>query len=670
MGALKRYPAGTLTITVDTGLVNLDALQIMNTTVTPAQEEITKLVINGATEISVDALTKGEIDANKVALVDFPIWQGHTDSQFAKAAKVVLPSITGDVQVDLDTFAPKATYFHMIGAEYNPPTDSSLASSFPTFTAGTNNAQIETLILDGAIKSVIVNGASDLTSYTHTGMTHDVDFINNDSMTSVTFGHTSTLNTGAKGVAVKYGTLEVSGNAELTSVSAPSLDDISKLDINANPELTTLSFPKLNSLGTDAAGKALAAGGADVNITGNKLTASLIQLPSGTNVTPVVAGKITESAGLKALSTWIGLAAALDTAEKVTIDDVVSVILHTGLTAAGTPFELAATQKAQTWNAENDAIDIVSAGSLGAITTKYVAPVYQKQTYKMSGSVDTSVNDFIKLYGTSSSDLIATTTIDDTFTSGITGFVASDVNTWAAAVGTDLQAKLDANNADYTVTVKQDFGRVGTYTIDMINGVGAVTDGTGVSNTTGNITFTFGSQITTTVSGATTASLTESMVLAINSAKSVSGTWKASTNSTANNIVITPLIANGTEDTSFEGTFIDFTGLSSANYTNAVSQTSFLPASWTLRQRSKSVAAQWRLTLQNDDTSFNASNLNTAETASFATASGITLTELIEGTNLKAASQTDIHVDFANKVVEVPQVRAASTLLIDLRSWL
>ncbi len=50
------------------------------------------MTINGATEISLDALTEGEIDANKVATVDFPVWKENTSSVFTKATTVVLPS--------------------------------------------------------------------------------------------------------------------------------------------------------------------------------------------------------------------------------------------------------------------------------------------------------------------------------------------------------------------------------------------------------------------------------------------------------------------------------------------------------------------------------------------------------------------------------------------------
>jgi len=217
-----------------------------------------------------------------------------------KLKKVVLPKITGNVDVDLSTWAPKATYFHMIGNEYNNPALSTDASTFPDFTLGTNgNTRLETLILDGDILDVDVTGATDLVSYTHTGSSQAVVFKNNDSMTSLTLGYDSTLNSGLLGAAKTNGTLEISGNDDLTSVTAPELDDLSSFTLEDNPELTDISFPKLNSVGT--------ATNAVVKIEDNQLVIDNVQRASAAGVVPVIALKYT-SADIGPLKAFIDAA--------------------------------------------------------------------------------------------------------------------------------------------------------------------------------------------------------------------------------------------------------------------------------------------------------------------------------------------------------------------------
>jgi hypothetical protein len=98
------------------------------------------------------------------------------------------------------------------------------------------------------------------------------------------------------------------------------------------------------------------------------LTASKIQLPTASGTLPAVAGKITEAAGLKAISTWIGLASAKDAAGMVTLDDVTSVLLADGNSATGTAFKLGTTQSTQTWTNENDAVNVVESSANTADT--------------------------------------------------------------------------------------------------------------------------------------------------------------------------------------------------------------------------------------------------------------------------------------------------------------
>jgi hypothetical protein len=364
LSSLKRLP-GALTLTVDSGTVDFSSL-ITTTDVTVPVESNFAISISGATIVKVPLITGGKLTMANVVEPNLPLWKGAAASSFARATKVVLPSLTGAIAVSLNTWAPKAKFFHMIGTEFNSPTSSVDDSTFPTFTTGAANGNVETLILGGDIKDVTVDLASDLTSYTHTGNTHNVTFTNNVAISAVTFGHTAKMNSGAKGVSVSTGKLIVTGNTEMTSLKADSLDDISDLTIKGNTELTTLSFAALNSLGTKSDATAVTV--ANVDISGNKLTASKIQLPTASGTLPVVAGKITEDAGLKAISTWIGLASAKDAAGMVTLDDVTSVLLADGNSATGTAFKLGTTQSTQTWTNENDAVNVVESSANTADT--------------------------------------------------------------------------------------------------------------------------------------------------------------------------------------------------------------------------------------------------------------------------------------------------------------
>ena len=280
MSSLVRLPAA-LTLSVDSGTVDFSSL-ITTTDATPVAESGFKIQIDGATIVKAPLITGGELSMNSVLEPNFPVWEGKTGSAFAKATKAVFPKITGNVAVNLSTFAPRATYFHMIGNEYNDATDTTDNSTFPTFTLGTSgNDRLETLIIGGDVKSVNVTGASDLTSYTHTGSTQAFTFENNDAMTSLVLGYDSTMNTGTKGAAKTTGTLSISGNSDLTSVTGDLIDDITSFTIEDNPELDTISFKALNSVG--------AATAAVVKIEDNDLVIDNIQRASATGVSPVVA---------------------------------------------------------------------------------------------------------------------------------------------------------------------------------------------------------------------------------------------------------------------------------------------------------------------------------------------------------------------------------------------
>jgi hypothetical protein len=323
MGLLSRYAAASLSVTIKSGLANLDALQIF--AVNGTTKEVTKLTINGATEISVDALTEGEIDSDKVVTVDFPVWKGNTASVFAKAKTVVLPSIEGNASgantYAIKTMFPTAESVHIIGAA---KALSTTTTATPSVSSVAQN-DLVTLILDGVLNVVNVTTATDLTSVTHTGTAVDVTY-SGTAVTAMDLGYTSAT-AGATNATALNGGLTLVGNLELTSFTAAKVDDITSLTVTGNTVLATLSMAALNSVGTATA--------ASVSISGNDLTVEKIQIKSASGDLPVVAASI-NSADFGPLKNYITAAKAkVGTAGSIVITaDTVTSKLNADGTAA------------------------------------------------------------------------------------------------------------------------------------------------------------------------------------------------------------------------------------------------------------------------------------------------------------------------------------------------
>jgi len=567
----------------------------------------------------------------------------------------------------------------MIGAEYNDATSANDNSLYPTFTT-TGNTSIETLILDGSIKTVTVSGATDLTSYTHTGKSHDVDFIGNTSMTSVTFGHTTTLNTGAKGVAVTYGTLDVTGNTEITSVSAPELDDISKLNIHTNAELTTLSFPKLNSLGKDSDGTALTAGQANVNIYGNALAASNIQLPSLVGELPVVKGKITSTSGINALSTYIAAAVALrgtlDT--KVTIDKVNTVTDKAGVNVVsgtiatpGTTAGSVSTTNTQSWAGEDTAVNIVNLDA-GAAGTPQVLAAKQVSSYGMAVTAAFGATDDFIVIEPNDTEL-ARVTFDSAFKDkyGIANtFAAGTISTWATSAAAELNAQLDAGSYAFDVAIANDFGKTKTYLItnlwdSAISGSSGRTGGI-----FGGITFTYGGKtMTNTVTEDTNEGLHEAIVRAMNlKYNTLTPSYLAAT--VSGGVKITPrsegLVDYSTNPTFGTGGF----NFAKSAYSNTVSLTSYVGISGSINTTSIQDNAGWRLTVTNESYAVKADLLDLASSASHTTASpSITFTELVDGTSISGTNNA-LQRDWINATSGTPAGSNTGVLSVNIVTWL
>jgi len=297
MGALARYSATTLSITTKDGLTNLDALQIL------AEDGITKqitdLTVNGATELSIDALTRGKIMANKITEAKFSVWEGDVLSRMPKVVTAVLPKITANgasAIYDVTAMFPNATSVHIIGASTSISTTAKAFVSVDVLA----HTDLNTLILDGELNEVDIQNSTDITSITFTGTAKDVT-IHDTAATSLDLGYTAGK-VGASGVVsvAKNGKLDVQDNEDMTSLSADKLDDIA-LTVVSNSSLTDISFDALDSVGTHT--------NIFVDISANKLVIDNVQQPTDATVVPVVK-KVVKSTDFGPLQKYLDAAIA------------------------------------------------------------------------------------------------------------------------------------------------------------------------------------------------------------------------------------------------------------------------------------------------------------------------------------------------------------------------
>ncbi len=317
LGSLVRYEGGSsLSITIKSGKADLKSFTTMaenGTTKVP-----TDLEIDGATEIDLASYTEGKILADGVDVVNFPKWKGTPTSKFDDASSVTLPSVAGSGNYKVVDMAPKATFFHIIGAA---EVASTTVTNYPSVTVAAQN-NLEEMIVGGAMETVSIITATRLETFTITGTAKNVEVSGTD-ISEMVLGHTAGK-VGATTATAKNGYLRIQDNDALTSIVADSIDDVVELTIKGNGDLTSVSFAALNSVGTATA--------AVVEISGNELVIDNIQEPSADGEVPVVAKSI-QSTDFGPLATYIAAAKAkVGTTGKiiVTADEVTKVTSKTG----------------------------------------------------------------------------------------------------------------------------------------------------------------------------------------------------------------------------------------------------------------------------------------------------------------------------------------------------
>ena len=635
LASLVRYTEG-LKITQKSGSVDLSAFA--NTPATGTTEITSSLELDGAETLTAPLRTAGKIIADDLTAVDLPLWKGdETDlSSFDSAKSIKLPSITGDVDITLADWAPKAETVHVVGTAKQT---SSTAYSYPSFTG--TSANVTSIKLEGVFEFAKVVSAADLTSFTITGNARDVQVSATD-ISELVLGHTSKVGT------YNSGSLKVTGNLNLTSLTASDLDDISSLDISGNTDLTTLSFPKLNSLGTTAAGVALTA--ANVYVTDNDLSASNIQLPSDstdvTNVTP----SITSNSGLSDLEAYIVAASALDTNELVTIDNVAKVTLKDGTTPSSVALITSTTSasKGFSWGGEDESVDIVKAvaDSGTRVNARYQTATTGLNTAKFTnGTSNTTAlgtSDVISLSPRGTS--IASLTTASDFTNTISGFNANNPSTYAQAIEDELNRQLDAGGHPYSVDIVNDFGENYTYNVEATDvDAGTATTISATTLVDQVLKFSFGTtNLTAIITQTGDAGVEAGVVHAINNG-SLSKTYRAEVSSSK--VKVTPLTNQGSDDNLFANNS-SAPGLTWADY-SATSSTSYgIKLSQVINTTERKLNRGWRITMLNESLTVKADELEPGMQNAFA---GGTLTS----TTISNIETSDVGTALSNTSVLV-----------------
>ena len=665
MGALKRYTNEALSITIKSGLVNLDALV---STDEDGDDQVTDLTVNGATELSIDSLAKGEIDANKITEAKFPLWEGHPDSVMPKVVTAVLPSITPDTadeNYNLTGMFENATSVHIIGAT---KASTPLKTEYVSVTA-VGHADLTTLILDGVLASVTVTGSADVNDITLTGKVTTVD-IQDTAVVSMDLGYTS-AKSGATNLTSYNGSLTIKNNEDMTSFTADKVDDIVNLTIEDNDSLETISMDALDSLGSSATGTS-----SSVRILENELTASNFQLPSDKDAVPVVEGKITSTSGLNSLQTYIDKAiATTGSVSFVEYDEITKYTTSAGVVhevngvESGAPAKVTyATSKSITPGTPGEDFTIVDI--YGGVAETYNDPVYQTNTMVIEDPNTTSIasTSIFSFNPGGSGESALTVETTTAFQNGITDFDADEIETYLPEIADALQAKIDAAGYDYTIDAYNDYGATAAYTLSLLSTSGLADNN--VLSASGVIFVKVGNDtyVTSTVSSTIAVSATalaEAVVRAINEG-ALSNTFTATSNS--NNIVTLTKQTSAT-NTAQDLDYVAYPDMTFGGYITDT-ETSAIPMSYTARQV-KAITKGWRITAVNTNVDVNAANLEADQIFFTETAGGDNFTVTAVGdAGQYAQSTATLQIPFSEATLATPKGTEAPKRSTDFTAWM
>ena len=300
LSALKFYDAALTIGTKNNGTVMLDAFENVDANGTATAHALT---INGASVFTAPKLTVGVLTLEKVASVNLPLYTFTTGSVFADAKTVVLPSVKASKTADLEITGaafPKAEDIHIIAAA-NGTKEVSL-------TLSQNN--VKTLKVEGALEAVTITSATDLTSLDITATVGSLQVSSTD-IVDLAIGST-----------LDGGSLIVSGNADLESITGATVDNLKVLTISGNENLESISFPALKT-----------ATKGSVTIEKNNLVIDKITEKSLAGATVTVARSI-ETADFSGLVTFLGAAKTAGSSVVVKATDSAGAALITSVVTA------------------------------------------------------------------------------------------------------------------------------------------------------------------------------------------------------------------------------------------------------------------------------------------------------------------------------------------------
>lgn len=274
LSALKYYDAAFTIATKNNGTVMLDAFENVDS---DGEATAHALTVNGASVFTAPKLTAGVLTLAKVADVNLPLYTFASGSVFADAKSVVLPSVKASKTADLaitQTAFPKAEDIHIIAA----------ANGTKVVTLALNQNNVKTLKVEGALKSVTISSATDLTSLDITATVGSLQVSNTD-IVDLTIGST-----------LDKGSLVVTNNADLESITGATVDNVKTLTITDNENLESISFAALKT-----------AQKGSVTIEKNNLVIDKITQKSLAGATVTVARSV-ETSDFKDLVTFLGAA--------------------------------------------------------------------------------------------------------------------------------------------------------------------------------------------------------------------------------------------------------------------------------------------------------------------------------------------------------------------------
>jgi trimeric autotransporter adhesin len=386
-------------------------------------------------------------------------------------------------------------------------TSLTLTGKFGTVNA-TGQANLSSVTANAAIETLTLATAPDLTTVNLTGSTINSVTVSGTGLGATTLDYTH-KNTAAT-TAVKYGSLSVTDNLDMTSLTSTA-DDMATLTITGNDKLTALSFTKANSIGTGATAAA-------VNIYDNDLTAvkstdtydtAVAAAATKAHTTADTGSYDNGTSGMAGLQTYLdAIVAATSTATSAVFFDAVTTELVGALDAANdtttTPGD-ASTLNTALWTdaamatsaddaTQHFAVLYLRPDSADGVTT-YAAQVVDNQVIGYSFQTNRNANTlldtdlgtaegFVLTYGTG---LTVTADDGDTDTDATNGttvetisdlvtYLNNEVNTTTSAVGTTVEAS--------RVGGEQTYFTVNYLTISGTNGAVATASAGGQVNAT------------------------------------------------------------------------------------------------------------------------------------------------------------------------------------------